>query len=74
MRSGTKAWESKSQEKQRVTDLIEGLVQLHSLQANARVRWIGKMGLAGQMGTWRPILRAFVVDAGLMDFVCFHRK
>lgn len=30
------------------------LPRLHSLQAIARVRWIGKMGLAGQMRTWRP--------------------
>lgn len=34
-------------------DLMVGPIRLHSLQAMARVRWMGKMGLAGQMGTWR---------------------
>lgn len=73
MRSGDKSLGSQRQEKQRVTDLIEGPVRLYTLQAIARVRWIGEMGLAGQMGTWRSLRTAFVVNIGLMDFVRCHR-
>lgn len=71
---GQKPRKAKARKKRKVTDLMVGPIRLHSLQAMARVRWMGKMGLAGADGILEDILRAFVVNAGLMDFVCCHRK
>lgn len=70
---GQKPGKAKSQEKQRVTDLKEGAVQLHSLRTDRlgqtdRWDWLSRCGPGGQPSglLWLPW--------GLMDFVCCHRK